>query len=311
MGQGRRGMKMGVACALLLLTATLGFALTSGIEGIGYNIQGVQLGQTPDADWWYGCSPTSAGMIIGLYDRDGYNGLNYDNLVQGGVAEISTFGDPGAILNDAIASAGHIADFWTGYGNSGDDPVGGGTPHAFDSLADFMGTSQDTVGNVDGGTLFYTYNNGDRLYAEEMVGHGIEDLDGMYGIGEYVQYAGYDTVANSLYSQRTDNQGLDFGFTYADYVSEIDAGRAVLIHVEGHSMCGYGYDSGNVLLYDTWYEGGGSMAWGGSYFGLDMWGVTAMEITGGTSGQVPDGGLTVVLMGIAMTVMGVANRRRA
>jgi hypothetical protein len=33
------------------------------------------------------------------------------------------------------------------------------------------------------------------------------------------------------------------GFTFADFVTEIDAGRPVLIQVEGHTMIGYGYDT--------------------------------------------------------------------
>ena len=38
------------------------------------------LSNTCDYDWWYGCSPTAAGMIMGHYDRNGYGTLNLDNL---------------------------------------------------------------------------------------------------------------------------------------------------------------------------------------------------------------------------------------
>lgn len=45
----------------------------------------------PDYQWWYGCSPTAAGMLMGYYDINGYAGETYDNLIPGAVAERSTF----------------------------------------------------------------------------------------------------------------------------------------------------------------------------------------------------------------------------
>ena len=41
----------------------------------------------PSYVWWYGCAPTSAGMMMGYYDQKGYGGLSYGNLVSGGTAE--------------------------------------------------------------------------------------------------------------------------------------------------------------------------------------------------------------------------------
>lgn len=252
------------------------------------------LSNSPDYDWWYGCSPTAAGMMMGYYDRNGYDGLDYTNLVPGGVAELSNYGNPGALANSAIASQGHIDDFWVGYGKSAPDdpdPLGSGRtiPNDFDCLADFMGTSQDSVGALDGGTWFYNWSNGAKFTAENADTQGVWNASGMYGIGEYVEYCGYDTVAKGLYNQYIDTLGLTYGFTFADYKAEIDAGRPVMIHVVGHSMFGYGYDDPDpnidtddeVLLHDTWSLGEHSMTWGGSYSGLAHRGVTVMEITGG------------------------------
>ena len=102
----------------------------------------------------------------------------------------------------------------------------------------------------------------------------------MYGVGEYINYSGYSFA--SLYTQATDNLGLDYGFSFEDYQNEIDAGRGVLIHVEGHTMAGIGYDEfGNIVLYDTWSTGPHTMAWGGAYDGLGLWGVTVFELAGG------------------------------
>ena len=193
---------------LLLFTCSAALCLSvapakADIAGLAAHAQGGILGNSPDYEWWYGCSPTSAGMIMGYYDRNGYGGSNYNNLVPGGVAELSTFGNPGAIANQAIASTGHQDDFYdastygyntgggvgSGYGQSGDDLA---PPwHSFNSLADFMGTSQDALGSSNGNTWFWNYTDGSRLYAWEMPGHGIADYSGMYGLWEYEQYAGY------------------------------------------------------------------------------------------------------------------------
>jgi hypothetical protein len=267
--------------------------------GLGYVTQGGMLSGTADYDWWYGCSPTSAGMLMGYYDRNGYGGLSYSNLIPGGVAEASTFpsteGTWSYAAQYAIASPGHVADFYGGgYGASGDDVDAG---RSFDSLADFMGTSQDSIGNPNGSTTFYYYINGAPLPASDLPAYGLQDLDGMYGVGEYIDYAGYSVA--SLYTQATDNLGLTFGFSFEDYMNEIGAGRAVLLHVQGHTMAGIGYDEfGNIVLYDTWSPGPHTMAWGGAYSGLGLWGVTVFELAGGTPWPpaVPAPGAIVLAM---------------
>jgi len=254
---------------------------TFGVKGveIAFHKQGstVTLPDPGDYDWWYGCSPTSAGMMMGYYDVQGYNAQSYDNLVPGGPAEDSTFGGPGPFLaNDAIASSGHITDFYGGgYLASGDDVA---PPwHSFDSLADFMGTSQDSYTNSNGSTTFYYFTDGSPFTESDAVTYTLTGPSGMYGIGEYIEYAGYD--ADVLYNQYIDTQGYTYGFTFAQYMAEIDAGRPVMIHVEDHSMYGYGYDSvtNTVLLHDTWTQAQHSMTWGGAYDGLYHYSVTVLE----------------------------------
>jgi len=245
-------------------------------DGLAFYKQGsVTLSAPGDYDWWYGCSPTSAGMIIGHYDVCGYNSQSYGNLVQGGNAENSTYGGGTYLANDAIASSGHISDFYSGgYLASGDDVA---PPfHSFNCLADFMGTSQDSVGNVNGSTTFYYWTNGAAFTAADALNNNVADLEGMYGIGEYIRYRGYD--AASLYTQHIYTTSTPLGFTFSQYMAEINAGRPVIIQVENHSMYGYGYDaaSNTVLLHDTWTLGLHSMTWGGSYSGLQQWGVVAL-----------------------------------
>ena len=236
----------------------------------------VQLDNTADYSWWYGCSPTAAGMMMGYYDRNGYLGQDYGNLVPGGVAEANTFGNPGALVNSTIASSGHITDFYPGgYRAQGDDNP---QPwHSFNCLADFMGTSQDALGNPNGTTTFYYWTDGQPFTAQDAFNMGVWNQDGMYGIGEYLNYAGYGYT--TLYTQLIDT-AASLGFTYNQYMAEIDAGRPVMIELDGHTMLGYGYDAaGNlVYVYDTWTQGPHTMTWGGTYGGMSQWGVEVLEI---------------------------------
>ncbi len=309
----RKHLLIGSLCLIFsLLVVSVGSATSLVANQEGVTI----LPNAPDYYWWYGCSPTSAGMMMGYYDINGYNGLRYDNLVPGVDAELSTYGLPGAAANQMIASDGHVADFYTGYGNSGDDP-NPGTTREFDSLADFMGTSQDSVGNSDGGTTFWYYTNGSRLYAYELEGFGLQDQSGMYGLWEYLVYAGYgagNITEQNIYNQYIDTLGLADGFTWNDYMAEIDAGRVVMIHVQGHSMFGYGYDAQTqeILLHDTWNAGEHRMLWGGSYpygeQGLDFYAVTVFVPTGGTN-PIPEPG-TLLLLGFGLLGLFPVARKR-
>ena len=271
-------------------------------EEVGCRDQGVATylsGTTCNYDWWYGCSPTSAGMLMGYYDRKFLvGGGTYYNLVPGGYAETNSYGGGGGLdfngdtspdlnCNQAIASAGHIADYYiAGTGASNDDQA---PFHANDCLADFMGTSQDAGSNSNGSTSFWYRTDGQKTYPSNIVGWGVAGDDGMYGLADYVDYRGYGTATpgttDKFFTQLTDNESAA-GFTFAEYMAEIDAGRPVMVHISGHTMCGYGYDAAlnRVYVYDTWNPNGqnpGYMAWGGTYAGEPMWGVTCATMTGG------------------------------
>ncbi|HNS20454.1 MAG TPA: hypothetical protein PKH24_08135 [Sedimentisphaerales bacterium] len=301
-------MKRTTICAVLVGMCVVPVAVQAAdasayaaVVGLSYATESSILPNTADYDWWYGCSATSAGMAMGYYDRNGYAGLSYSNLVAGGVAEASTHGGVMGtweyLAQYAIASPGHAADFYsdpTSYGASGDDTYAG---RAFDCLADFMGTNQDAYGNSNGGTTFYYYTNGLPTPAADLYSYGFGDYDGMCGIGEYVEYCGYSVT--QLYTQATNNvSGAEIlGFSFENYMAEIDAGRVVLLHVEGHTMIGVGYGDNNlVYLYETWYEGLDSMIWGGEFSGMGMWGVTVLELAGGDA-MVPAPG-AILLAGL-------------
>jgi len=306
------------------LTLTASLEIQAGEKALVGHREGTTL-PSPTYEWWYGCSPTAAGMLIGYYDREGYNAYSYPNLVPGGVAEPETFVGPptawSALVNNAIASLGHVSDFYGGdmsgggvnFGNSGDDA----SPphHGFDSLADFMGTSQDSAGNPNGWTTFWYWNDGSPFTASDAVTQGVTNNSGMYGIGEYLQYAGY--TYTTLYNQYIDILGLSYGFTFDQYRGEVDAGRPVIVHVEDHSMLGYGYVDGTttMLVYDTWAPNGqnpGTLAWGGGYpYGsttLEHYGVTVLALAP-SSTMIPEPtSLALLAFGLAAAAL---RRRRA
>ncbi|MGE5296123.1 MAG: hypothetical protein ACM3VT_14970 [Solirubrobacterales bacterium] len=165
-----------------------------------------------------------------------------------------------------------------------------------------MGASQDNLGfasNSNGSTNFFYYRDGSALTCTDTASLGsyYYDSDGMYGLGEYIDYAGYSVA--SFFTQATDNLGLEYGFSFEDYQAAIDAGMGVLIHVEGHTMAGIGYDDeGNIILYDTWSTGPHTMAWGGSYSDLRLWGVIVFELAGGTPVVPVPGAALLATLGV-------------
>jgi hypothetical protein len=313
--------RLAVVAAVVTL-CFLGVAFAGADELGFYQESGTNTLAGPSYDWWYGCSPTSAGMMMGYYDRNGYAGLSYSNLVPGGVAETTTFPASNQwnyLVKNIIASQGYVNDFYrlngvpeTGtsgkglaYGKSGDDATT--NLHAFNCLADFMGTSQDSAGNVNGSTKFYYFSDGAKFYARDAFIQGVWSKDGMYGMDEYLRYAGYGTgllsADTNFYTQHIYSTSFPLGFTFADYKAEINAGRVVMIQLDGHSVFGYGYDDNGQIVYlnDTWSAGVHSMTWGGSYSGLAEWGVVCFTPTGGSAVPLPSTFLLMVsgLAGLA------------
>jgi len=228
----------------------------NGVQGgdfvytIGRNV----LEGVPSYEWWYGCVPTAAGMLVGYYD-----GLGYDDLIEGdastqtdevneaiassgdGIYECTRYGHQ-AILVEGTPGTGHIPDYalYDGYDDFGeDDPypdlsevsLPGVEPHEDDCIADFLLTSRSSVGLTMGGT--YT---------------------GLYGtrLADYFQYKGYEATAS--YSVL----GV---FTWNSFVEEINAGRPLVFSVDSdgdgrsdHGITAIGYDSVNMqyAFYDTW-----------------------------------------------------------
>jgi len=263
------------------------------------------LSNVPALDWSYGCSATSAAMMAGYYDRTGYSDM-YTGPTNGGVFPLPTdyttwgrtwwwAGTPAMYVTECPLSAthdgvdgrsikGHVDDYWTGYGNSGDDPFDDNwTEHTLgDCTADYMGTNQDYWNNSDGATTFYFYTDGSPIYdytGAEGNPPPLRKRDGCHGLRLFYESMGYTVTQN--YNQYIYGYGGNtLGFTFAQFQSEIDAGRPVLIQVTGHTMLGYGYDTtGNTIyMHDTWDYSAHTMTWGGTYGGLQHYGVTVIQL---------------------------------
>ncbi|KAF0093366.1 MAG: hypothetical protein E1N59_2960 [Puniceicoccaceae bacterium 5H] len=291
---------------------------------------GGSLDNTASSDWWYGCAPTSVGMLLGYYDRNGYNGYAYDNLIPGGVAEVGVSGQwsaDSAILRRAIASEGHQRDFYNaatygyntgggigyGFGESGDDLS---TNRSFDCIADFMLTSQDSVGHPNGGTTF-AWDMGGLVYPVDAIReYRGQSPSGLCGIEDYIEWTGYSVA--SLYTESIDSyvaaNGHSGGFTLLDYEAEIDAGRPVLLGLNGHMVLGVGYDEGTDLIeiYDTWDTETHTMEWGGIYSPdeYEMVFASVLELAP-PNVSVPEAGASALLFGLVGMLWTGARRRCA
>ncbi|MEI6259939.1 MAG: C39 family peptidase [Deltaproteobacteria bacterium] len=240
------------------------------------------LSTVPAFDWSYGCSATAAAMMFGYYDNTGYPNL-YAGPTNGGVCPMTNavWGKGESPLSathqgiDGRTIKGHVDDYWIAYDSTAPDPfIGKWTEHVQgECTGDFMGTNQSSKSNTDGSTTFWNYTDGSAL--SDYTGAEPGKRDGCHGMKLFFASRGYTVVSN--YSQYIMGyNGNTKGFTFENYKQEIDAGRPVLIQVDGHTMLGYGYnDTGSlVYLHDTWDYVSHSMTWGGSYSGMAHYGVT-------------------------------------
>ena len=263
----------------------------------------------PTSNWHYGCSATSAGMMFAYYDRIGYRNMY--------VGAIPDFMDAN---HSIIATQDHIDDYWIAYGQAGPDPwEAGGTEHDWATCtADFMGTNQwkwdylydDGVidFNTDGSTALWGRSDEQKVYDYiPPASAGLPQTSLSHGLRLFAESRGYGVLEN--YTQNVDCL-VAGGFSFADYMGEIDNDNPVMLQVQGHSMVGVGYDETTdmVYLHDTWGNYVGSMTWesGAEYAGREFQAVTVIHLDQGT---IPEP-TTLVLMLIGLPVGVMRLRRR-
>ena len=270
------------------------------------NKSAVTISNVPAFTWVFGCSATSAAMIAGYYDNTGFPDM-YTGPTNGGVMPMDNSIWGTEVINgetrahcplsatsegiDGRSTRGHVEDYWVQVDHAGPDPfiTNGWTEHTWeDCTGDFMGTNQSNWNNSDASTMFYYYTNGAPLY-DYTGGESSGNKDGCHGFKEFIESRGYTVVSNYnqyIYGYNGNTQG----FTYDQYKAEIDAGRPVMIQVQGHSMVGFGYDDASTTIYihDTWDYSSHTMTWGGSYSYMQHYAVGVFEIEGGGEPPVPD-----------------------
>ncbi|MDY7010623.1 MAG: hypothetical protein SVV80_07710 [Planctomycetota bacterium] len=217
----------------------------------------VYLADVPAYEWWFGCAPTAAGMLIGYYDAF----AGYEDLIVGDASTqtddvneaIASSGDGTYFCNaygyyelpwtvDATPGTGHIGDYaiydgvddyyyFTPYPDMSEiDPAGA---HADDCLADFMHTSRSADGLTLGGTWANMMGLGATEYvAYRLPGHTASSTDVVWG-----------------------------ALTLSMLAAEINAGRPVLLSVDSsgngqvdHAITAIGYDLINqqYAYYNTY-----------------------------------------------------------
>lgn len=257
------------------------------------------LSNVPAMTWVFGCSATSAAMMFGYYDNTGYPNM-YTGPTNGGIFPMTNAAWGTVVINggsqalcplsatrlglDGRATRGHVDDYWVSYDSSAPDPyIGNWTEHTHGlCTADYMGTNQYKYGSTDGATWFWYYPDGSPLYNYDA--SSSSSRDGTFGMRLFAESRGYQVVAN-FFQLIYGYDGNTLGFTFANFKNEIDAGRPVMIQLEGHSMLGYGYnDTGQTIyIHDTWNYDNHTMTWGGSYSGMQHYAVTVFRLAAPTT----------------------------
>jgi hypothetical protein len=198
----------------------------------------VVISTVPAYAWRHGCGPTAVGMVVGYYD-----GLAFPDLVSGDagtqtdavdqmIASGGDFGDP-----NTPGSEKHYEDYAMPedyYPNMMEDAVitAGRTPHADDSLADYMHTSKSSYNNYYG----WSWSN--------HIGPAFES---------YVQQQNpaYQTAVRSYY--------MGSSLTWEVLQNEIDAGRPMIFLVDtngdgstDHFVTVVGYRDSPARQYASW-----------------------------------------------------------
>ena len=186
--------------------------------------------------WHHGCGPTALGMVIGYWD-----GRLYPDMVPGDAstqtaAVNAMMADDGGQSDCGIAASSHFHDYACPLDSAGcvtPDRSQTGGAHPDNCLADFMFTSQSSMGNCYGRTWFDHIADAFIQYVDMVAPQAMPD-------------------ANSFYF---------FWFNWDIYKDQIDRGRPMLLLVDidgddepDHMVTAIGYNDQTMEygVYDTW-----------------------------------------------------------
>lgn len=209
------------------------------------------LNGVPTYYWWYGCAPTSGGMLVGFWDGLGYN------LVDG---DISTFN---TAAKNAIATPEHVSDYYNDSYSGGDNP----SPHVDNCLADFMDTSVD---KAQGAT---TVSDSGAGVVDGLESFAAWDNPATPGVNE-----SYTFTSTLEWTTVVTPTGT---FTFDDIINQINAGNPMILAVNvpggGHAIVGYGYQDNPgtaddwIAVKDTWNDGTSSGVGAKTESGAEWW----------------------------------------
>jgi hypothetical protein len=220
------------------------------LEGVSQTLPGV-----PEYHWWYGCSPTAAGMVIGWWDAQ----VGCTDLFAGDASTWWGAGDGSTGTKRLVASKEDI-DAGKALGLT----YGSYQNHTANCLADFMQTE-------NGGTY------------RDYIGPGL--------VG-YCSWNDPTDPTKGSYTASAITKYVSGGWTYAQFCAEIDAGRPVHLGLRnasnvGHSVTAIGYDNTdgkqNYICWTTW-GGWGVRSWGWtgeteSGYNFAVYGATYLTVT--------------------------------
>jgi hypothetical protein len=243
--------------------------LAAGVDASVVTVAGV-----PSYDWYGGCGPTAAGMIIGYWDAHGFA-----NLITAGDGSNSWTNNQQAV-KDMIASPGYFTDYYPKPDRPTPPPY-----HADNCVADFMYASRDPLDPGD--------SSGDWQ---------------IYGMTWYAQYCGYQLATgdllyfpllwDKLVSEINAGRPMEF-FVDSSADGEADHFVTVFGYDDASGAQEYGFYDPSQPFQEHWYSFA-QVAQGQSF------GVRA----GIWFDPVPEPG-TLALMGIGGLVTYVRKRRTA
>jgi len=218
----------------------------------------------PEYIWHYGCSPTTAGMLLGWWDSQPGTGDLFDgnaSIWWGDSSESSSGGTKAMVASDSHIIAGsENGKTYGDWHNSTSYPNHEANPA---SLADFMYTDDGSTSRSD-------------------IAGGLEN------------FASWDcpwTTLDESYAATANTYYTASGWTFQDFCDQIDAGRPVHLGITGHSLLALGWwdqstpsapDNVGYVCYTTW---GG---WGVTEFRWDgedvpddraVYGATYLDVT--------------------------------
>lgn len=249
---------------ILLLAALLATTLALGPVADA-DIQ-YWLDDVPDYRWYYGCSPTAGGNLIGYWD----NQPGYGHLYEGTAPMTAPHSNP---IYDIIASPEHINEPYTA-----NECTHSGGPN---SLSCFMHTDPNT-----GGSYSWNIAAGMRRFAAwDNPDTAINETAHFTSFVYYAPHVSWGDFWN------------DATFQFGDLVREIDAGRPLLLNMSlvggAHSVAAYGYwidELGDrwFATRDTWLDGDSDGVYGVQSRlsnGQEWWRYTNQQIAGSTGNE--------------------------